>query len=98
METGSLVKKIVDAMPKDLLADASMCVLDAILVSKKGDKMPSALAKELLYLCKNNQLNSRPGLAVLLEAALAMDPEETKRSLSNKGLASIAEKLPSAVT
>jgi len=88
---------VAEIVPENLLVQVSMCVLDSILVSKKGDKMPPELAKELLRIWKQDKLASREGLRLLFTAALSIDVEETKRYLSSAGFTTIAERLPEAV-
>lgn len=73
----SVVRKIPSAIRDDLVER----LVDLFLNSPKGDKMPSGLAKNILFYWQRDMLTSDVGLASLIEAALVMEPEEAAKLL-----------------
>jgi hypothetical protein len=89
--------KLVRKIPTEKRKDLSDNLVDLILKSKKGSKMPSALAKNWLDCWRKGPLTSDDSLAVLLEVAVLTEPEKTVNSLVQKlqlvGLAEAVEQV-----
>ena len=81
------------------LLDESQCqslsdkLVDLILTTKNDEKMPSALARRFLHLWQQNRLVTKPGLAVLLEAGVRLEPEKTLTTLSELNLGILESKI-----
>ena len=69
--------KIVGIIPIEIRAKLSVKLVDFILKSKNDDKMPSRLAKNILYHWRQGPLLGEDGLAALLEAAVLLESEKT---------------------
>lgn len=52
-------------------------MVDFVLNSKNAKKIPSGLAKTILYYWQRDQLKTSTGVERLLEAALVVEPETT---------------------
>ena len=76
--------KLVRNIPTDKREDLSDNLVDLILKSKKGYKIPSGLARNLLDRWRKGPLTSDDSLAVLLEVAVLTEPEKTVDSLKQK--------------
>jgi Tfp pilus assembly pilus retraction ATPase PilT len=88
--------KLVGMIPidkRDMLSDK---LIDFILTSKNDEKMPSQLANTLLHFWQQNLVKTENGLAVLLEAALLLEPEKTVNIFGELQMANIAEKIKGA--
>ena len=68
-------------------------LVDLILTTKNDEKMPSALARSMLHLWQQDSLVSKLGLAVLLDAAVKLEPEETLNILSELQLRDLESKI-----
>jgi len=68
-------------------------LVDLILTTKNDEKMPSALARSMLHLWQQDSLVSKLGLAVLLDAAVKLEPEETLNTLSELQLRDLESKI-----
>jgi hypothetical protein len=66
-----LVKEIPTSKHKELFER----LLDALLEAKEGGRVPSSLAKTILYYAQREQLEIEAGLTSLLEALTIADPE-----------------------
>ena len=67
--------------------------IDLILESKKGDNMPSELAKMILYYWCHNELTSDAGIEILIKAAILLEPETMSIILSDElGLPALFER------
>lgn len=80
------LEKIVRKIPSSSREAVSEKLIDIVLNSKNSNKMPSGLAKTILYYWQRDQLASEIGLQRLLEASLHIDPEKTTESLRGLGL------------
>lgn len=86
MEFESIVKKIPHSL-RETVADG---LIDLILSSPKGAKLPSDLAKTILFYWQRDQLSSEIGLQRLLEAATILDVDKTIEVLEKAGLSEVA--------
>jgi hypothetical protein len=68
-------------------------LVDAILTTKNNEKMPGDLARHMLHLWQQDSLASKMGLAVLLEAAVKLEPEKTLSILSELQLRELETKI-----
>ncbi|MFN3622151.1 MAG: hypothetical protein ACK4TI_04590 [Nitrososphaerales archaeon] len=82
---------VAAGIPKDIRGVLSTQLIDILLNAKGGDKLPSNLAKNFLYLWHKNALEEDEGVKVLLEAALTLDPEATLNKLKELNLGEVAE-------
>ncbi len=71
------LEKIVRKIPSSSWEVASEKLIDIVLNSPNANKMPSGLAKTILYYWQRDQLATEVGLQRLLEASMAIDPEKT---------------------
>ena len=69
--------RVVSRIPKSLLNEASEKLIDFVLDSRNAKKIPSGLAKTILYYWQRDQLKTPTGIQRLLEAALIAEPEKT---------------------
>ena len=65
---------------------ASEKLVDIVLNSSSAEKMPSDLAKTILYYWQRDQLATEIGLQRLLEAAMILEPEKTIETMDSLGL------------
>ena len=84
---------VIGKIPSELLNDLSIGLMDLLLVSKGGEKIPSPLIKEMLNLWRKDELGTAHGLKLLLEAALSVDPEKAGEFFTSKGLTELAKDL-----
>jgi hypothetical protein len=68
-------------------------LVDLILTTKNDEKMPGPLARRILYLWQQDSLASKLGLAVLLEAAVKLEPERALSILSELQLRDLESKV-----
>ena len=80
------IEKIARKIPRSLWKDASEKLIDLILESSNASKMPSNLAKTILYYWQRDQLATEIGLQRLLEASINLEPEKTINTLDELGL------------
>ncbi|MFB0543908.1 MAG: hypothetical protein ACETVR_03915 [Candidatus Bathyarchaeia archaeon] len=85
--------EIIGKIPSELRSDLSIGLMDLLLVSKEGEKVPSPLIKELLNLWRKDELSTVQGLKLLLEAVLSVDPEKAGELFASKGLTELAKDL-----
>ena len=83
------IEKIARKIPESLWKETSEKLIDIILNSPNADRLPSDLAKTILYYWQRDQLTTEVGLQRLLEAAIIVDPEKTVEVLDNLGLQNI---------
>jgi len=76
--------KMVKSIPKENREKLSDRLVDTILKSKRGDKMPDRLAKSILSRWSQGPLTDDDSLAELLEASVLLEPEKTVESLKQK--------------
>ena len=80
------LEKIARKIPSTSWEAASEKLIDIVLNSPKSKRMPSGLAKTILYYWQRDQLATEVGLERLLEATMIIDPEETINALNSLGL------------
>jgi len=68
-------------------------LVDLILTTKNDEKMPGTLARRILHFWQQDSLTSKLGLAVLLEAAVKLEPERTLSILSEFQLRDLESKI-----
>lgn len=71
------LEKIVRKIPSSSWEATSERLIDIVLNSPNANKMPSGLAKTILYYWQRDQLATEVGLQRLLEASITVDPEKT---------------------
>ena len=71
------LEKIVRKIPSSSWETTSERLIDIVLNSPNANKMPSGLAKTILYYWQRDQLATEVGLQRLLEASITVDPEKT---------------------
>jgi hypothetical protein len=80
------LEKIVERIPSSSWEAISEKLIDIVLNSSNSNKMPSGLAKTILYYWQRDQLTTKIGIQRLLEASALIDPEETVEVLKELGL------------
>lgn len=91
------MEKIARKIPESLWSIASEKLVDIALNSGNADKMPSDLAKTILYYWQRDQLATEIGLQRLLEAAMLLEPEKTVMTMEELGLPEIVMLLKETV-
>jgi hypothetical protein len=86
-------EKTLKEIPKALRNELATRLIDLLLESKEGGKLPSAEAKGLLHLWTQGLLGSDEGLELLLKGAAAVDPERLKGILDDYGLKAVREEV-----
>jgi len=89
------LEKIVRKIPSSSWEDTSERLIDIVLNSPNGNKMPSGLAKTILYYWQRDQLATEVGLQRLLEASMMVDPEKTIGVLRELGFQELVAVLES---
>ena len=84
------IEEIVESIPTSSWEAVSERLIDVILNSPKANKMPSGLARTILYYWQRDQLATKIGIQRLLEAAMSIDPEVTYTILGELGLQEVA--------
>jgi hypothetical protein len=80
------LEKIAEKIPSSKWAATTERLIDIVLNSANSNKMPSGLAKTILYYWQRDQLATRIGIQRLLEASVIIDPEKTIEVLNEFGL------------
>jgi len=83
------MEKIARNIPASLWNEASEKLIDIVLNSPNASKMPSDLAKTILYYWQRDQLATEVGLQRLLEASALLEPEKTISLMEELGLSEI---------
>ena len=83
------MEKIARGIPASLWNIASEKLIDITLNSPNASKMPSDLAKTILYYWQRDQLATEVGLHRLLEASMILEPEKTISLMEELGLPEI---------
>jgi len=83
---GLAMEKIVKKIPTSLWGVASDKLVDLVLNSANGERMPSDLAKTILFYWQRDQLATEIGLQRLMEAAMILEPEKTIGVIDELGL------------
>jgi len=87
------LEKIARNIPASLWNEASEKLIDIVLNSPNASKMPSDLAKTILYYWQRDQLATEIGLHRLLEASMILEPEKTMSLMGELGLSEIVAML-----
>ena len=85
--------KLVELVPAEKLGPLSDQLLNFILTTKNEGKMPTKLANSMLCKMQHGAIKSATGVAVLLEAALTVEPEKTMVALGEMQMAQVAEEI-----
>ncbi len=85
--------KLVESVPAEKLGPLSDQLLNFILTTKNEGKMPTKLANAMLSKMQHGLIKSAIGVAVLLEAAVALEPEKTMAALGEMQLDQLANVL-----
>ena len=80
------LERIARKIPASLLTIASEKLIDVVLNSSNADKMPSDLAKTILYYWQRDQLKTEIGMQRLLEASMLVNAEQTIATMESLGL------------
>ena len=83
------MEKIARKIPASLRDHASEKLIDITLNSSNAGKMPSQLAKRILYYWQRDQLSTEVGLQRLLEASVVLEPEKVIGLMAELGLPEI---------
>lgn len=83
------LEKIARKIPASLMNVASEKLIDLVLNSPNASKMPSDLAKTILYYWQRDQLATEVGLQRILEASTILEPEKTITLMEELGLPAI---------
>jgi len=83
------LEKIARKIPASLMNVASEKLIDLVLNSPNASKMPSDLAKTILYYWQRDQLATEVGLQRILEASMILEPEKTISLMEELGLPAI---------
>ena len=83
------VKESVHIIPTSLYNIVSKRLVDIILGTKKTERLPTPLAKSILYLWQRDQLENEVGIEKLLEAAMFVESEKTLAFFREIGLQEI---------
>ena len=89
------LEKIVRKIPSSSWEATSERLIDIVLNSPNAKRMPSGLAKTILYYWQRDQLATEIGLQRLLEASMMIDPEETISVLKELGFQELVTVLES---
>jgi len=87
------LEKVARNIPASLWNEASEKLVDIVLNSPNASKMPSDLAKTILYYWQRDQLVTEVGLHRLLEASMILEPEKTISLMEELGLPEIVAML-----
>jgi hypothetical protein len=85
--------KLVELVPEEKLGPLSDQLLNFILTTKNDGKMPTKLANAMLYKMQYGAIKGKTGVAVLLEAALLLEPEKTMTALGEMQMSTLAEEI-----
>jgi hypothetical protein len=85
--------KLVESVPAEKLGPLSDQLLNYILTTKNEGKMPTTLANFMLSKMQHGAIKSTAGVAILLEAAVALEPEKTMAALAEMQLTQLANAL-----
>jgi len=83
------LESIARKIPAALWSVASEKLIDLVLNSPNASKMPSDLAKTILYYWQRDQLVTEVGLQRILEASMILEPEKTITLMEELGLPAI---------
>ena len=80
------LERIARKVPASLWTILSEELVDITLNSSNAGKLPSDLAKTILYYWQRDQLATEVGLQRLLEAAMLLEPEKTIELMDSLGM------------
>ena len=83
--------KIVELVPAEKLGPLSDQLLNFVLTTKNDEKMLPKLANAMLSKMQHGEIKGKTGVAVLLEAAMLLEPEKTMASLGEMQMTQLAE-------
>lgn len=83
------MEKIARKIPTSLWNEVSERLVDIVLNSPNAGKMPSDLAKTILYYWQRDQLATEVGLQRLLEASMLLELEKTISLMEELGVPEI---------
>jgi len=83
------LEKIARKIPASLWNMASEKLIDLVLNSPNASRMPSDLAKTILYYWQRDQLATEVGLYRVLEVSMILEPEKTISLMEELGLPAI---------
>jgi len=89
------LEKIVRKIPSSSWEATSEKLIDIVLNSPNASRMPSGLAKTILYYWQRDQLATEIGIQRLLEASTHIDLEKTIEVLKELGLQEVVAVLES---
>ncbi len=89
------LEEIVRKIPSASWDATAEKLIDIVLNSPTSDRMPSGLAKTILYYWQRDQLATEIGLQRLLEASTIIDPEKTIGVLTELGFQEVVSVLKS---
>ena len=89
------LEEIVRKIPSTSWELTSEKLIDIVLNSPDAKKMPSSLAKTLLYYWQREQLATEIGLQRLLEASVMINPDKTVAILKELGFEELKTQLES---
>jgi len=89
------LEKMVEKIPSSSWEATSEKLIDIVLNSPDANKMPSGLAKTILYYWQRDQLATKIGLERLLEASMIIDTEKTIGVLKELGFQELVATLES---
>lgn len=91
--TYSGMEKIIEDIPVSLYKEVSARLSSIVLSARNKDALPTDLVKRIIFLWRQDQLESKAGVRALLEAAEILSPEDTSKLLSELGLQKLAKAL-----
>jgi len=83
------LERVARKIPASLWNVASEKLIDLVLNSPNASKMPSDLAKTILYYWQRDQLATEVGLQRVLEASMILEPEKAITLMEELGLPAI---------
>ena len=84
------MEKVVENIPASLHGELSKKLMNIILEAKDKNAIPVEVAKNIIYLWRQDQLASQTGITVLLDAATTANAEATVSCLEELGLQEVA--------
>ena len=89
-DQGTNMESVVEGIPTTLRGDLSTKLIDIVLGSEDKNAVPTDLAKNVIYLWRQDQLASTAGITTLLKAASLVDTDKTCSTLEEFGLQKVA--------
>lgn len=85
--------KLIATVPAAKWPELVDALIDAILTTKKDDKMPPNLANTILHEWQLDTLETEEGLIALLEASVLLEPEKTLATADALQLVEVAQEI-----